>query len=121
MVHAVDQLVLPRRPDARNLVADMAARDRRRTLPELHHFSRQLGVPAGPSRPLRTRTGTTPPCPAENANAYCWRAHWLRALSSSCVRAAGPVLDVLTPQLLGDVFGVRARTERHPDGVLRLT
>ncbi|MGH1556322.1 hypothetical protein ACRAWF_44935 [Streptomyces sp. L7] len=28
------------------LVADMAARDRRRALPELHHFSRQLGVPA---------------------------------------------------------------------------
>lgn len=35
-----------RRPDVRHLVADMAARDRRRTLPELHHFSRQLGVPA---------------------------------------------------------------------------
>ncbi|MER5489201.1 transcriptional regulator, partial [Streptomyces sp. NPDC002812] len=34
-----------RRPDIRSLVADMAARDRRRTLPELHHFSRQLGVP----------------------------------------------------------------------------
>jgi transcriptional regulator with XRE-family HTH domain len=34
-----------RRPDIRNLVADMAARDRRRALPELHHFSRQLGVP----------------------------------------------------------------------------
>jgi hypothetical protein len=35
-----------RRPALRDLVADMAARDRRRTLPELHHFSRQLGVPA---------------------------------------------------------------------------
>ncbi|MER6369457.1 helix-turn-helix transcriptional regulator [Streptomyces mirabilis] len=35
-----------RRPAVRDLVADMAARDRRRTLPELHHFSRQLGVPA---------------------------------------------------------------------------
>ncbi|MEV5880130.1 helix-turn-helix transcriptional regulator [Streptomyces sp. NPDC052101] len=35
-----------RRPDVRNLVADMAARDRRRTLPELHHFSRRPGVPA---------------------------------------------------------------------------
>ncbi|AZP22886.1 XRE family transcriptional regulator [Streptomyces aquilus] len=35
-----------RRPDVRHLVADMAARDRRRTLPELHQFSRQLGVPA---------------------------------------------------------------------------
>ncbi|MFG3285467.1 hypothetical protein [Streptomyces sp. NPDC048111] len=35
-----------RRPAVRELVADMAARDRRRTLPELHHFSRQLGAPA---------------------------------------------------------------------------
>ncbi|MCX3059798.1 helix-turn-helix domain-containing protein [Streptomyces beihaiensis] len=35
-----------RRPAVRELVADMAARDRRRSLPELHHFSRQLGVPA---------------------------------------------------------------------------
>ncbi|MFJ9422780.1 helix-turn-helix domain-containing protein [Streptomyces sp. NPDC101249] len=35
-----------RRPAVRDLVADMAARDHRRTLPELHHFSRRLGVPA---------------------------------------------------------------------------
>jgi hypothetical protein len=35
-----------RRPAVRELVADMAARDRRRTLPELHHFARRLGVPA---------------------------------------------------------------------------
>ncbi len=35
-----------RRPAVRNLVADMAARDHRRALPELHHFSRQLGAPA---------------------------------------------------------------------------
>jgi hypothetical protein len=35
-----------RRPSVRDLVADMAARDRRRTLPELHQFSRRLGVPA---------------------------------------------------------------------------
>jgi transcriptional regulator with XRE-family HTH domain len=35
-----------RRPAVRDLVADMAARDRGRTLPELHHFSRRLGVPA---------------------------------------------------------------------------
>lgn len=34
------------RPDARHMVADMAARDRRRTLPEPHHFSRRPGVPA---------------------------------------------------------------------------
>ncbi|MFI1419312.1 helix-turn-helix domain-containing protein [Streptomyces sp. NPDC020731] len=35
-----------RRPAVRELVADLVARDRRRALPELHHFSRQLGVPA---------------------------------------------------------------------------
>jgi hypothetical protein len=35
-----------RRPAVRELVADMTACDRRRTLPELHHFARQLGVPA---------------------------------------------------------------------------
>ncbi|KOV19216.1 helix-turn-helix domain-containing protein [Streptomyces sp. XY152] len=35
-----------RRPAVRDLVADMAARDRRRALPELHRFSRRLGVPA---------------------------------------------------------------------------
>ncbi|MBO0511954.1 helix-turn-helix domain-containing protein [Streptomyces beijiangensis] len=35
-----------RRPAVREMVADMAARDRRRTLPDLHRFSRQLGVPA---------------------------------------------------------------------------
>lgn len=34
------------RPAVRELVADMAARDRRRALPELHRFSRQLGVSA---------------------------------------------------------------------------
>lgn len=34
------------RPAVRALVADMAARDRRRTLPQLHHFARQLGVSA---------------------------------------------------------------------------
>ncbi|GGO44658.1 helix-turn-helix domain-containing protein [Streptomyces lasiicapitis] len=35
-----------RRPAVRHLVADMVARDRRRTLPELHHFSRRLGAAA---------------------------------------------------------------------------
>ncbi|MEV5882483.1 helix-turn-helix transcriptional regulator [Streptomyces sp. NPDC052020] len=35
-----------RRPAVRELVAGMAARDRRRTLPELHRFSRRLGVTA---------------------------------------------------------------------------
>lgn len=35
-----------RHPAVRHLVADTAARDCRRTLPELHHFSNRLGVPA---------------------------------------------------------------------------
>ncbi|WP_432014708.1 helix-turn-helix domain-containing protein [Streptomyces cucumeris] len=35
-----------RRPAVRELVADMAARDRRGALPGLHDFSRRLGVPA---------------------------------------------------------------------------
>jgi hypothetical protein len=35
-----------RRPALLELMADMAARDRRRTLPELHDFARRLGVPA---------------------------------------------------------------------------
>jgi hypothetical protein len=35
-----------RRPALLELVADMAARDRRRTLPALHDFARRLGVPA---------------------------------------------------------------------------
>lgn len=35
-----------RRPAVREMVADLVARDRHRTLPELHQFSRQLGAPA---------------------------------------------------------------------------
>jgi transcriptional regulator with XRE-family HTH domain len=35
-----------RRPAVRALLADMAARDRHRTLPELHRFSRRLGATA---------------------------------------------------------------------------
>ncbi|MCX5419263.1 ABC transporter ATP-binding protein [Streptomyces sp. NPDC006967] len=45
----------------------------------------------------------------------------LVVLSGGAVAAAGPVLDVLTPDLLADVFGVRASTERHADGVVRIT
>ncbi|MGW1777832.1 ABC transporter ATP-binding protein [Streptomyces sp. NPDC002143] len=37
------------------------------------------------------------------------------------VVAAGPVLEVLTPDLLHDVFGVRGDTQRHADGVVRIT
>ncbi|MFD3588254.1 ABC transporter ATP-binding protein [Streptomyces sp. NPDC058683] len=45
----------------------------------------------------------------------------LAVLHAGSVIAAGPVLDVLTPRILADVFGVRARTERHADGVIRIT
>ncbi|GHB28044.1 MULTISPECIES: ABC transporter ATP-binding protein [Streptomyces] len=42
-------------------------------------------------------------------------------LNDGAVAAAGPVLEVLTPDLLADVFGVHATTERHADGVIRIT
>ncbi|WP_328324567.1 MULTISPECIES: ABC transporter ATP-binding protein [unclassified Streptomyces] len=45
----------------------------------------------------------------------------LVVLHGGAVAAAGPVLDVLTPGLLADVFGVNASTERHADGVVRIT
>ncbi|MCH5671458.1 ABC transporter ATP-binding protein [Streptomyces gilvus] len=45
----------------------------------------------------------------------------LVVLHEGTVVAAGPVLEVLTPQVLADVFGVNARTGRHADGVIRIT
>lgn len=45
----------------------------------------------------------------------------LVVLHGGAVVAGGPVLDVLTPQVLRDVFGVRASAERHADGVIRIT
>ncbi|MFG2129789.1 ABC transporter ATP-binding protein [Streptomyces sp. NPDC048751] len=45
----------------------------------------------------------------------------LVVLHEGTVVAAGPVLEVLTPRILADVFGVRAHTERHADGVVRIT
>ncbi|WP_055523229.1 ABC transporter ATP-binding protein [Streptomyces graminilatus] len=45
----------------------------------------------------------------------------LVALHHGEVITAGPVLDVLTPGLLRDVFGVTATADRHPDGVVRVT
>ncbi|MCX5250618.1 ABC transporter ATP-binding protein [Streptomyces sp. NBC_00201] len=45
----------------------------------------------------------------------------LVVLRDGAVAAAGPVLEVLTPDLLADVFGIRAGTERHADGVIRIT
>ncbi|OWA01426.1 ABC transporter ATP-binding protein [Streptomyces sp. CS159] len=45
----------------------------------------------------------------------------LVVLHEGAVVAAGAVLEVLTPQVLGEVFGVRASTRRHDDGVIRIT
>ncbi|MFF7159723.1 ATP-binding cassette domain-containing protein [Streptomyces sp. NPDC008139] len=45
----------------------------------------------------------------------------LVVLHEGAVVAAGPVLDVLTPDTLREVFGVRATTDRHADGVIRVT
>ncbi|MEU6732684.1 ABC transporter ATP-binding protein [Streptomyces physcomitrii] len=45
----------------------------------------------------------------------------LVVLHEGAVAAAGPVLDVLTPKLMHTVFGVLAHTERHLDGVVRIT
>ncbi|WP_159327666.1 ABC transporter ATP-binding protein [Streptomyces tendae] len=45
----------------------------------------------------------------------------LVVLCEGAVVAAGPVLEVLTPELLARVFGVSADTERHADGVVRIT
>ncbi|MFF8732446.1 ABC transporter ATP-binding protein [Streptomyces sp. NPDC015171] len=45
----------------------------------------------------------------------------LVVLHEGAVVTAGPVLDVLTPRLLAEVFGVRAHAGRHADGVIRIT
>jgi iron complex transport system ATP-binding protein len=45
----------------------------------------------------------------------------LVVLHDGAVVTAGPVLDVLTPGLMRDVFGVAATTDRHADGVVRIT
>lgn len=45
----------------------------------------------------------------------------LVVLKSGKVVASGPVLDALTPEVLSDVFGVTAVTERHDDGIVRVT
>ncbi|MGH8934400.1 MAG: ABC transporter ATP-binding protein [Egibacteraceae bacterium] len=45
----------------------------------------------------------------------------LVVLQGGRVAAAGPVLDVLTPAVLRDVFGVTAEAQRHPDGIARIT
>jgi iron complex transport system ATP-binding protein len=45
----------------------------------------------------------------------------LVVLDQGRVVATGPVLDALTPEVLSGVFGVTAVTERHDDGIVRVT
>ncbi len=45
----------------------------------------------------------------------------LVVLDHGRVVADGPVLDALTPDVLSDVFGVTATTDRHDDGIVRIT
>ncbi|MFJ8233002.1 ABC transporter ATP-binding protein [Streptomyces sp. NPDC094448] len=45
----------------------------------------------------------------------------LVALHAGRVVAAGPVLEVLTPGLLREVFGVAGTADRHADGIVRIT
>ncbi|MGB3440620.1 MAG: ABC transporter ATP-binding protein [Actinophytocola sp.] len=45
----------------------------------------------------------------------------LVVLDHGRVVACGPVLDALSPSVLSEVFGVTAATERHDDGVVRVT
>ena len=45
----------------------------------------------------------------------------LVVLDQGRVVASGPVLDALTPEVLSAVFGVTAATERHEDGIVRVT
>jgi iron complex transport system ATP-binding protein len=45
----------------------------------------------------------------------------LVVLEAGRVVASGPVLTALTPEVLSGVFGVTAVTERHRDGIVRVT
>ena len=45
----------------------------------------------------------------------------LVVLDRGRVVASGPVLEALTPEVLSAVFGVTAATERHEDGIVRVT
>jgi iron complex transport system ATP-binding protein len=45
----------------------------------------------------------------------------LVVLDGGRVVAAGPVLEALSPEVLSEVFGVTAATERHDDGIVRVT
>ncbi|RDG37805.1 ABC transporter ATP-binding protein [Streptomyces corynorhini] len=66
-------------------------------------------------------TGTTTLAVLHDLDLAARLCDHLVVLAEGTVVAAGPVLDVLTPDTLREVFGVRARTERHADGVTRIS
>ncbi|MEV7422702.1 ABC transporter ATP-binding protein [Streptomyces sp. NPDC091212] len=66
-------------------------------------------------------TGTTTLAVLHDLDLAARLCDHLVVLHEGTVVTAGPVLDVLTPGTLREVFGVRARTDRHADGVVRIT
>jgi iron complex transport system ATP-binding protein len=66
-------------------------------------------------------TGTTTLAVLHDLDLAARLCDHLVALHAGQVIAAGPVLDVLTPGLLREVFGVAATAERHADGIVRIT
>jgi iron complex transport system ATP-binding protein len=66
-------------------------------------------------------TGVTPLAVLHDLDVAARLCDHLVVLHDGTVAAAGPVLEVLTPGFLAEVFGVRANTERHADGVVRIT
>ncbi|MEU5700791.1 ABC transporter ATP-binding protein [Streptomyces aurantiacus] len=70
---------------------------------------------------LIRRTGITTLAALHDLDLAARLCDHLVVLHEGAVVAAGPVLKVLTPDLLREVFGVRADTERHADGVVRIT
>lgn len=66
-------------------------------------------------------TGTTTLAALHDLDLAARLCDHLVILHEGAVVAAGPVLDVLTPDTLREVFGVEAGTERHADGVVRIT
>ncbi|MBB5933367.1 iron complex transport system ATP-binding protein [Streptomyces zagrosensis] len=66
-------------------------------------------------------TGTTTLAVLHDLDLAARLCDHLVVLNEGTVAAAGPVLDVLTTEVLREVFGVQAVAERHADGVIRIT
>ncbi|MFE6777371.1 ABC transporter ATP-binding protein [Streptomyces sp. NPDC057702] len=66
-------------------------------------------------------TGTTTLAVLHDLDLAARLCDHLVVLNDGVVAAAGRVLEVLTSDVLREVFGVRAVAERHADGVIRIT